>query len=57
LEFLYKLQMVRDLCELLFEQPLPSEMPSQQIGGVKVRMYFKYLIRCLTSALRNEFGV
>ena len=25
LEFLYKLQMVRDLCELLFEQPLPSE--------------------------------
>jgi hypothetical protein len=25
LEFLYKLNMVRDLCEFLFEQPLPSE--------------------------------
>jgi hypothetical protein len=22
-----------------------------------VRLYFKYLIRCITSALRNEFGV
>lgn len=54
LEFLYKLNMVRDLCEFIFEQPIPSE---SQNGAVRIRQHFKFLIRCLTSALRNEFGV
>jgi hypothetical protein len=54
LEFLYKLNMVRDLCEFIFEQPVPSE---SQNGAVRIRQHFKYLIRCLTSALRSEFGV
>jgi hypothetical protein len=56
LEFLYKLAMVRDLCEFLFEQPLPSEIP-QGPGPIRVRSHFKFLIRCITSALRNEYGV
>lgn len=56
LEFLYKLQMIRDLCEFLFEQPLPSEMPAST-GIIKVRIFFKYLMRCITSSLRNEYGV
>ena len=48
--------MVKDLCEFLFEQPLPSEVPAST-GVIRVRIYFKYLVRCITSALRNEFGV
>jgi hypothetical protein len=48
--------MVKDLCEFLFEQPLPSESAAST-GVIKIRIYFKYLIRCITSALRNEFGV
>lgn len=55
LEFLYKLTMVRDLCEYIFEQQLPSEY--QGGGAVLIRKHFKFLIRCITSALRNEFGV
>ncbi len=56
LEFLFKLAMMRDLCEFLFEQPLPTEMPSGS-GPVRIRSHFRYLIRCITSALRNEYGV
>ena len=53
LETFFKLGMARDLCELMYEQPLPSE---NQSGNV-YRQYFKYAIRCITSCLRNETGV
>lgn len=52
LEFLYGLGMVHDLAEHLFDQPLPTE-----VHGWKGKAFFKYLLRCLTSALRNEYGV
>jgi hypothetical protein len=55
LEFLYKLAMMRDLCELLFEQQLPSEIVGN--APIVVKQPFKYLIRSITSALRNEYGV
>lgn len=48
--------MVKDLCEFLFEQPLPSEV-AQGTGPTRIRSHFKYLVRCITSALRNEYGV
>lgn len=52
LEFLYKLNMVSDLTEYLMEQPLPSE-----IQQWRPKAFFRYLLRALTSALRNEYGV
>eukprot|EP00347_Sterkiella_histriomuscorum_P015644 403356242 len=55
LETFFKLQVVPDLCQLLYEQPLPSE---NAMSGAKVfRQHFKYAIRCITSCLRNELGV
>lgn len=55
LETFFKLQVVQDLCQLLYEQPLPSE---NAVAGAKIfRQHFKYAIRCITSCLRNEIGV
>lgn len=52
LEFLYKLNMVSDLTESLMEQPLPSEVQTW-----RPKAFFRFLLRALTSALRNEYGV
>jgi hypothetical protein len=54
LETIFKLQVVKDLCELIYDQPLPSENGT---GAKTFRFYFKYAIRCITSCLRNETGV
>lgn len=52
LEYLYKLNMVSDLTEYVMEQPLPSE-----IQAWRPKAFFRFLLRALTSALRNEYGV
>lgn len=55
LETTFKLLAVKDLCDILYEQQLPSEGHAQ--SGKVFRQHFKYAIRCITSCLRNEGGV
>lgn len=53
METMFKLNSLKDLMDIMMEQPLPSESGVQR----KARSYFKYAIRCITSCLRSETGV
>jgi len=56
-EMAMKLNGMIDLCRIMMEQPLPSEIPDFEYSPKFVNTSFKYNLRCLAASVRNEMGV
>ena len=52
-----KLNGMVDMCRIMMEQPVPSELKGFEYNKKFCNTSFKYSLRCIAASVRNERGV